>query len=268
MSVPRPEPEHLLPFRQGTTGAAAPRSDATGDMASTIPMKAAPTAAPQPQRFSLERLSSAFARLMGATSTAEKAAVTKPQIAVEPDDAVEDDDALPVTPRMIVEGMLFVGGADGKGLTARAMASHMRNVSPEEVATLVDELNAAYRQDEAAYEIVIDAGAYRLQLRCDLGSMREQFRGQQRAAKLTPAAIEVLSIVAYRQGVSAEELNKLRDSQSHAILAQLVRRQLVRVERGGDSPRVARYHTTERFNQLFGVSSAADLPRSEDLDDS
>ena len=230
-------------------------------------MTAAPASGP-PQRFSLERLSSAFARLMGATSTAEKAAVTKPQIAVEPDDAVDDDDALPVTPRMIVEGMLFVGGADGKSLTARAMASHMRNVSPEEVATLVDELNAAYRQDEAAYEIVIDAGAYRLQLRRDLGAMREQFRGQQRAATLTPAAIEVLSIVAYRQGVTTEELNKLRDSQSHAILAQLVRRQLVRVERGAEAPRVARYHTTERFNQLFGVSSAADLPRNEDLDDS
>ena len=41
----------------------------------------------------------------------------------------------------------------------------------------------------------------------------------------------MLSIVAYRQGVTGEELNKLRGSQSHAILAQLVRRQLVRVER-------------------------------------
>jgi chromosome segregation and condensation protein ScpB len=42
----------------------------------------------------------------------------------------------------------------------------------------------------------------------------------------------------------------------------------VRVERPKEGPRVARYHTTSRFNQLFGVGSPADLPRREDLDDS
>ena len=187
---------------------------------------------------------------------------------LEPDEEPEEDDSLPVTPRMIVEGMLFVGNAEGKSLPAAKIASHIRNVSANEVDEIVGELNAAYRQDETAYEIISDSAGYRLQLRSDLGILRDQFRGQQRAAKLTPAAIEVLSIVAYRQGVSGEELNKLRGSQSHAILAQLVRRQLVRVERAKEGARVARYHTTSRFNQLFGLSSAADLPRNEDLDDS
>ncbi len=244
-----------------------PPRDANDDI---LPFRAAaPAAGPPNQRFSLERLSSAFARLMGAPATSSaKAAVAKPQIAIEPDEAPEEDDSLPVTPRMIVEGMLFVGNAEGKSLPAAKIASHIRNVSADEIDQIVGELNAAYRQDETAYEIVGDSAGYRLQLRSDLGILRDQFRGQQRAAKLTPAAIEVLSIVAYRQGVSGEELNKLRGSQSHAILAQLVRRHLVRVERAKEGSRVARYHTTSRFNQLFGVSSAADLPRSEDLDDS
>jgi len=244
-----------------------PPRDANDDI---LPFRAAaPTAVPPNQRFSLEGLSSAFARLMGAPATSSaKTAVAKPQIALEPDEAPEEDDSLPVTPRMIVEGMLFVGNAEGKPLAAAKIASHIRNVSPDEVDQIVGELNASYRQDETAYEIVGDSAGYRLQLRSDLGILRDQFRGQQRAAKLTPAAIEVLSIVAYRQGVSSEELNKLRGSQSHAILAQLVRRHLVRVERSKEGPRVARYHTTSRFNQLFGVSSPADLPRSEDLDDS
>lgn len=244
-----------------------PPRDANDDI---LPFRAtAPTAGPPNQRFSLERLSSAFARLMGAPATSSaKTAVAKPQIALEPDEAPEEDDSLPVTPRMIVEGMLFVGNVEGKALNAAKIANHIRNVSADEVDQIVGELNAAYRQDETAYEIVGDAAGYRLQLRSDLGILRDQFRGQQRVAKLTPAAIEVLSIVAYRQGVSGEELNKLRGSQSHAILAQLVRRHLVRVERAKEGPRVARYHTTSRFNQLFGVTSPADLPRSEDLDDS
>jgi segregation and condensation protein B len=222
----------------------------------------------QPPRFSLERLSSAFARLMGATPVAGRAATAKPQVTVASDDDIESDDALPVTPQMIVEGMLFVGGADARALTSREIASHIRDVDASEVDEIVAQLNERYRQDETAYEITGDAAGYRLQLRPELGRMRDRVRGRTRIAKLTPAAVEVLSVVAYRQGVTGDELNRLRGSQSHAILAQLVRRQLVRVERPTTTPRSARYHTTDRFNQLFGVKSPADLPRSEDLDDS
>jgi segregation and condensation protein B len=235
--------------------------------ADILPMRPRRSPATQ-QRFSLERLSSAFARLMGAPAGSTPSAVAKPQIAVEPDDEPEDDDSLPVTPEMIVEGLLFVGNADGTPLPAAKLAAQIRNVSPVEVDQIIADLNTAYRRDESAYEIVGDSAGYRLQLRSDLGILRDQFRGQQRAAKLTPAAVEVLSIVAYRQGVTGEQVNQLRGSQSHAIIAQLVRRQLVRVERPQEAPRTARYHTTPRFNQLFGVNSPADLPRTEDLDDS
>lgn len=224
-------------------------------------------AAPPSGRFSLERLSSAFARLMGApTLAAAKAA--RPQIAVEADDQSPDADDAAVTPRMIVEAMLFVGAADGRPLSSAEMAGPIRNVEPAEVDALIADLNAAYRADETAYEIVSSAGGHRLLLREDYAPQREKFRGQARAAKLTPAALEVLSVVAYRQGVTGEEINKLRGSQSYAVLAQLVRRQLVRVERKPGLPRGARYHTTERFNRLFGVTSPSDLPRSEDLEDS
>jgi len=241
-------------------------SDSPQEHASASPSGSA--AKPQAAtRFSLERLSSAFSRLMGATSLASRMAAGKPQVAVEADDAVGDDAALPVTPRMIVEGLLFVGAADGRPLASRELASHIRDVQPAEVDALVAQLNEGYRQDEAAYEIIGDSNGYRLQLRGDLGRMRDRLRGRTRAAKLTPAALEVLSVVAYRQGVTGEELNRLRGARSQAILAQLVRRQLVRVERPESGPRTPRYRTTDRFNRLFGIASPADLPRSEDLDD-
>lgn len=217
------------------------------------------------QKFSLERLSSAFARLMGAAPTAARNSAGTPQVAVVTDDAITDDAALPVTPRMIVEGMLFVGDAADHPLTSREIASRIRDVTPGEVDEIVAQLNAGYRQDGAAYEIVALAGGYRLQLREDLRRIRDRFRGRVRAAKLSPQAIEVLSVVAYHQGVTVDELNKLRAAQSYPILSQLVRRQLVRVERPQESPRVARYYTTPRFNQLFSIASPAELPRGEEL---
>jgi segregation and condensation protein B len=217
-------------------------------------------------RFSLERLSSAFARLMGAP-TKNGVSSQKPQVAVDPDEPLAGDESLPVTPRMIVEGMLFVGGAEGRPLSSVEMAGYIRDVEPAEIDAIVAQLNAAYREDDAAYEIVGDAGGYRLQLRPEWSRMRDRLRGRTRTGKLSPAAVEVLSIVAYRQGVTGEEINRLRNAKCHAITAQLVRRQLVRVERSTQSPRATRYFTTERFNQLFGVATAADLPKSEDLAD-
>ena len=230
----------------------------------------APTSAQKPAstRFSLERLSSAFARLMGAPTAANRAAASKPQVAVDPDDAIEDDAALPITPRMIVEGMLFVGGDDGRALSSRELAAHVRDLKPEEVDAIILELNERYQHDETACQIVGDSRGYRLQLRPELTRMRDRLKGGVRAARLSPAAIEVLSLVAYRPGITADEINRLRGSQNHALLAQLVRRQLIRVDRPETAPRTARYHATDRFNQLFGIKSPADLPRSEDLDDS
>jgi segregation and condensation protein B len=228
-----------------------------------------PDTPPAAGRFSLERLSSAFARLMGAPAL-KGAKSSRSPIAIEGDDDAplsdRTDDAA-ATPRMIVEGLLFVGTVDGTAISSVDLASRMRNVEPAEVDALIAELNAAYRDEGAAYEIVGDPTGRRLQLREQFAPVKQRFRGDVRAAKLTPAALEVLAVVAYRQGVTGEELNRLRGAQSYAILAQLVRRQLVRIDRPNKGPRSPRYHTTDRFNRLFGVTSPADLPRSEELDD-
>lgn len=236
-------------------------------MDDATPTAAAPSS-PPPARFSLERLSAAFARLMGAAPAG--AAARRPAIAVDGDDALPDidDDSLPVTPRMIVEGLLFVGMADGRPLASRELAAHMRNVQADEVDAIVAELNDGYRRDDAAYEIVLDGVGYRLQLRAELAAVRLRLRGRARTAKLTPAALEVLAIVAYRQPVTADDVNRLRGTRCQAVLAQLVQRQLLSIERLEGARVAPRYATTERFNQAFGVASAAALPRSEDLDDS
>jgi segregation and condensation protein B len=205
---------------------------------------------------------------MGAKSRSALPPPEAPAITIDAEEPLDGDEALPVTPRSIVEGMLFVGRPDGRPLTSRELASHISDVTPDQVDALVGELNDAYRQDGAACEIVADGAGYRLQLRPDLAPLRERFRGRSRVARLTPAAVEVLSVIAYRQPVTGEEIAKLRGAQSQGILQQLVRRQLIRIDRPAEAPRTPRYHTTERFNALFGVQSAVDLPRDEDLDDS
>ncbi len=82
--------------------------------------------------------------------------------------------------------------------------------------------------------------------------------------KLSRQAVEVLSIVAYRQPVTVQEVNTLRGKPSGAILAQLVRRDLISVshdDRGPNASKAARYRTTRRFLELFGLESLDDLPQ-------
>jgi segregation and condensation protein B len=102
-------------------------------------------------------------------------------------------------------------------------------------------------------------------LREEFNFVRERLYGRPRAARLSPAAIEVLAIVAYNEPVTAEQVARLRGTASGPVLAQLVRRELVKIERSGDK-RQACYITAPRFLELFGLASLQDLPRSKDVD--
>ncbi len=217
-------------------------------------------------RFSLQGLSAAFARLTGA----ENSAAAPPAIAAALDELQAPSTAPAsdvLSPRMLVEGMLFVGHSDGQPLTNRDLAANLRNVSPAEIDALIEELNALYQEVGAPYEIVSAGAGYRLQIRPAFDTVRQRFYGSVREAKLTPQAMEVLSVVAYRQPITAEQVTQLRRARSRTLLNNLVRRGLLRIERPAATPRQPTYLTTDRFNHLFGIKSAADLPRSEDLDD-
>ena len=181
------------------------------------------------------------------------------------DDAEDgDDDQQFVSHEAIVEAFLFVGHPQNDPLTARAIAGHLRGVSPKEVDQVVHELNEGYEQDGAAYQIVSEGGGYRMTLRNELNWIRENFYGKVRESKLSQAAIDVLAIVAYHQPILRGDVDKLRGEPSGAVLSQLVRRQLLAVEIS-NKPRRKSYRTTERFLTLFQLESLDDLPSQEDF---
>ena len=161
--------------------------------------------------------------------------------------------------------MLFVGRPDNQSFSARELAAAMRGVSPAEIDAVVGELNTRYDDDAAPYRIERTISGYRLVLREEFERMRDKFYGRVREAKLSRAAIEVLSIVAYNQPVTVDQINELRGAASGAALSTLVRRKLVRLERAGDAE-PPQYWTTDRFLRLFGLENLTALPQSEELE--
>lgn len=187
----------------------------------------------------------------------------KEDVAAEPE-AVESEAACEVSPRTILEAMLFVGHPENQPLTSEKVASLMRGVRAQEIDELVVELNRCYDEDACPYRIESFGAGYRLVLRDEFHSLRDVFYGRVKAAKLSQAAVDVLAIVAYKQPLTREEVDALRGRPSGSLLAQLVRRQLLRVERPHDKPRTPRFCTTDRFLQLFSLESLRDLPSTPD----
>ena len=224
--------------------------------------------------FSLDQLSAAFADMLSSGEDPYEKSPDTDTHEVDEDhgqplpldvagESNPQDAHCEICPKTILEALLFVGSPDNRPLSSEQVASLMRGVRPAEIDALVRELNADYTARHCPYLVAAEGAGYRLALRDEFARVRERFYGKLRQARLSQAAIEVLATVAYHEPLTAEEVNRLRATPSGPILAQLVRRELLRIERGSKSP--GRYHTTPRFLELFGLDSLADLPRSQDL---
>ena len=170
------------------------------------------------------------------------------------------------SPRTILEAMLFVGNEGNEPLTASQAVELMRGVDVQEIDRLVDELNASYQHEDCPYHIVPVGAGYRLQLRDEFDRLRDRFYGRIRRIRLSQAAIDVMAIVAYHQPTTRAEVERMRGKPSGSLLTQLVRREILQVERVDRSAGGKTYRTTGRFLSLFGLESLADLPRSDEFE--
>jgi segregation and condensation protein B len=124
------------------------------------------------------------------------------------------------------------------------------------------------RLDEARLPIALTeiAGGWRLFSRPEQADVIQRLARVQRQEKVTPAALETLAIVAYRQPVTSAEVEAIRGVQSGPMLRALVDRGLVRVTGRADQPGAPlQYGTTREFLDRFGLASLKDLPRDGEL---
>jgi segregation and condensation protein B len=138
--------------------------------------------------------------------------------------------------------------------------------APRAVAAAIDELNRAYASSNRAFRIEAVAGGRRVLTLPEFGPLLDRLHGERELAKLSPAALETLSIVAYRQPMLRAELEAIRGVACGEILRSLMERRLVRiVGRAEELGRPMLYGTTREFLQVFGLASIDDLPKIAEL---
>ena len=173
-------------------------------------------------------------------------------------------DQLPVpadglSPSALLESLLFV--ASGPVSAARLAAA--LELSTAAVAGLLRDLAADYA--ERGLQLQWSDGLVQLTTAAGAGATIERFLGLEVTTRLSPAALEVLAIVAYLQPATRPQIDQLRGVNSDAALRSLLSKGFVqevgRLEKPG---RPILYGTTPDFLQAFGLNSIDEMPRLDE----
>jgi segregation and condensation protein B len=172
--------------------------------------------------------------------------------------------------RPALEALLMVADQPLDHLTLASAVGY----PPEEVRQALAGLAAEYAEQGRGFDLRNVAGGWRFYTREELAPVVEKFVLDGQQARLTQAALETLSVVAYRQPVSRARVSAIRGVNVDGVMRTLVSRGLVE-EAGQDAESTAiLYRTTGYFLERLGITSLAELPELaplmpdlEDLDD-
>ncbi len=141
------------------------------------------------------------------------------------------------------------------------LLAQLLEVSPTRVESECAALAAAYVDEERGFVLARVAGGYRLQTHPDLAPYVERFVLDGQPARLSPAALETLAVVAYRQPVSRPQVASVRGVNADAVMRTLAHRGYIEeVGRDPGPGQAVLYGTTRLFLEKLGVDSVADLP--------
>jgi segregation and condensation protein B len=133
---------------------------------------------------------------------------------------------------------------------------------------LLDELVASYASDGRGIEIREIAGGYRMATKPEChDAVRCFVKSLKPALKLSLPALETLAVIAYKQPVTAPEVNEIRGVESGGVLGSLLGRKLIAT--AGRKPVIGRpilYKTTKEFLLRFGLKDVAELPSMEEFE--
>jgi segregation and condensation protein B len=135
-----------------------------------------------------------------------------------------------------------------------------------QIREAVDALEAEMREANDACRILQGPEGFRLVISPAYSDWVRLLRGEPRPQRLSPAALETLSIVAYRQPVTRSEMEAIRGVSIDSALTRLLELELVAVTGRADLPgRPIQYGTTDRFLDFTGLRSLGELPASDVL---
>ncbi len=152
--------------------------------------------------------------------------------------------------RDIVEALVF---STSGTLRIKDILGAIPGVSVEGLETMVNELNSIYHETGRSFLIERVSDGYMFVSRQEYAPY---IKTLQEPAKLSNAAMEVLAVIAYKGPCSKQTIDGIRGVDSSSSLKSLLKHELIDIKSG----KPMTYFTTNRFLEVFGLNSLADLP--------
>ncbi|WP_458121959.1 SMC-Scp complex subunit ScpB [Paenibacillus sp. Z6-24] len=160
--------------------------------------------------------------------------------------------------KAVIEGMLFLSGEEG--LNVKQIAE-VTDQPVQTVQIAIEELQADLKKARRGIQIIHIAGSYQLSTLPAHASYYEKLAESPNRSSLSQAALETLSIVAYRQPITRIEIEEIRGVKSERPIHTLVNKDLIQeVGRAEAIGRPILYGTTKAFLDYFGLSGLRELP--------
>jgi segregation and condensation protein B len=190
--------------------------------------------------------------------TAEGAEVsTPPASGLEPPASEESP-----TLESVIEAILF---ATDEPLPEGKLAGIVETTG-KQVRDCIESLNARYEANHNAFRIEQIAGGYQMLTQPIYNSWLKKMLRVRSDSKLSPAAMETLAIIAYKQPIIRADIEAIRGVAVGEVIRSLMYKGLVKIAgRAEILGRPMLYGTTKKFLEIFGLNSVKDLPKAEDL---
>lgn len=157
----------------------------------------------------------------------------------------------------VIEAILF---ANGEPISAEKLAE-AACIEQELLPRLITQLSDKYEQEDSALVILRLNDSYQLGAKAEFTDYIKKAMETRRAAPLSQAAMEVLTIIAYNQPVTKAFVEHIRGVDSSSVVNALVEKNLLREAGRLDVPgRPIAYKTTSAFLRCFQLSSLDELP--------
>jgi segregation and condensation protein B len=169
-----------------------------------------------------------------------------------------------ITIESVIEAILFA--SDEPLSVDRLVNIAQFNGGAKQIKKCIETLNQQYVETKRSFRIEEIAGGFQMMTLPDYNNWLKNLLKQRSDNKLSPAALETLAIVAYKQPIIRADIEAIRGVACGEIVRTLMYKGLVKI--AGKAEILGRpllYGTTKKFLQVYGLNDIKDLPKAEEL---
>jgi segregation and condensation protein B len=158
---------------------------------------------------------------------------------------------------LLLEGVLFVAAEP----VQVSRLAQLLDVSQEAIDIALADMGVAYRTQQRGVRLLRKGDRVQLTSAPEAAPYVERFLNLDLTSKLSPAALETLAVIAYKQPLTRGDMEAVRGVNCDGVLRTLLARELIELVGRLEQPgRPFLYGTTSRFLQYMGLEGLDDLP--------